>query len=200
MNYHFFLRSLIVTAICIAAGCTWIGDTIKSELSAYAEPTDGPLAHIRLAGSRDVKVYPNSTCVSTEVPGSGYPAGPQMGGQRKRDLGMPKPPGLPRHYVEMAARAGEPITAGFSFYTPSISGGIAGTGASTTRSSSSCYAASAFVPEAGQHYEMTAQLRGNMCIATVVRLEGGKNGGPWLRVPVPSEAANGCNVMKGDSF
>ena len=68
-------------------GCSTFGGFIASELSRYAEPVDGPLAHLRLVGSRNVKLYPNSGCVSIAVPGSGYPAGPQMGGQRKRDLG-----------------------------------------------------------------------------------------------------------------
>lgn len=112
--------------ICLAAllpgtvwltGCASIGDQIKDEFSSYAEPKEGELAHIRLIGSRQVKVYPNSTCVNPGAPGSGYPNGWQMYGQRKRDLGMPKLPQTPRHYIEIAARAAQPITAAFSFQT-----------------------------------------------------------------------------------
>ena len=101
-------------------GCSTLNGFVNGELSRYAEPTEGPLAHIRLMGSRNVKLYPNSGCVSVAVPGSGYPVGPQMGGQRKRDLGMPKAAEMPKHYVEVAARAEERITAAFSFYSESI--------------------------------------------------------------------------------
>ncbi len=173
-------------------GCSWVGDTIKSELSAYAEPTGGELAHIRLIGSRNVKVYPNSACVSSAIPGSGYPAGPQMGGQRKRDLGMPKPAGLPKHYVEIAARAGQPITAGFSFYSESFAPGVAGTGAPGTRSTSSCYAARTFTPEAGENFEAVALGPRGGCAVAIVRLVRDTSGGPWQRIPVRSEAADSC--------
>ena len=84
-------RMAALVTVALTTGCSWVGDTIKSELSTYAEPKDGELSYLRLVGSRNVKVYPNSLCADLTVPGSGYPAGPQMGGQRKRDLGMPKP-------------------------------------------------------------------------------------------------------------
>ncbi|HET6395663.1 MAG TPA: hypothetical protein VFF91_02370 [Pseudoxanthomonas sp.] len=177
----------------LLAGCSWVGNTIRSELSTYAEPTSGDMAHIRLIGSRNVKVYPNSRCVSHTVPGSGYPAGPQMGGQRTRDIGMAKAVGLPRHYVEIAAVAGQPITIGFSFYIPSYTPGLAGTGAPGRHNASSCHVARSFVPEAGGNYEVIAHWWGHYyCNARLVRLERKTDTGPWLRVNVSSAAAGYC--------
>lgn len=163
---------LLTSALMLVplGGCSAFGGFVASELSRYAEPVDGPLAHIRLIGSRNVKLYPNSDCVSIAVPGGGYPAGPQLGGQRKRDLGMPKTDDVPGHYVEAAARAGEPITAAFSFYAESYSPGVAGTGAPGTRRSASCFAAGSFVPEDGGNYEVSAKWRADGCDVRVMRL------------------------------
>lgn len=180
-----------LAAICagLLSGC-FVKNTIKSELSSYAEPTAGDLAHIRLIGSRNVKVYPDSTCVSYEVPGSGYPAGPQMGGQRKRDLGMPKTAVMPKHYVEVAASAGQPISAAFSFYRESSMPGIPGTGAPGTRSSASCYAASSFLPHVGRNYEMVSVWTQGDCAVQVYELVQGANG--LQRSPVVSQPAGSC--------
>jgi len=82
------------------SGC-FVTCTIKSEFSAYAEPISEDVARIRLIGSGNVKVYPNSTCARADVPGSGWPAGPQLGGQRKRDIGMPKLADTPKHYSRL---------------------------------------------------------------------------------------------------
>lgn len=187
------LRFISVLALlALVGGCSWIGNTIKSEFSAYAEPTDGPLAHVRLIGSRNVKVYPASTCVGNNVVGGGYPAGPQMGGQRKRDLGMPKLPGTPRHFVEIAARSDEPLTMAFSFYRASYSGGYAG--ASTPQQSSShCYAAHSFIPEPGGQYEAVARWAGGRCSIDVVRLAPDAASGIWQRISVPSNPAPDCS-------
>jgi hypothetical protein len=180
----------LIGATGLLSGC-FVRSTIKSELSAYAEPAEGELAHIRLIGSRNVKVYPGSTCVSYTVPGSGYPAGPQMGGQRKRDLGMPKAVPMPKHFVEIAARADQPMTAGFSWYTESISPGVAGTDMPSTRSSSGCYVAHSFVPQAGQNYEMSARWDRNGCSVEVVRLLQDP-AGLVRRLPVASLPAQSC--------
>lgn len=88
-------RTFALIGCCtLLSGC-FIKEVVKSELSSYDEPKHEDVAHLRVSGSRNIKVYPNSVCVSPDVPGSGYPAGPQMGGQRKRDLGMPKTPDTP---------------------------------------------------------------------------------------------------------
>ncbi|WP_342316316.1 hypothetical protein [Lysobacter sp. FW306-1B-D06B] len=182
--------SVVTLAIAVAglmSGC-FVKSTIKSELSAYAEPADGPLARIRLIGSRNVKVYPDSTCAAYTVPGSGYPAGPQMGGQRKRDLGMPKALPMPKHYVEIAARADRPITAGFSFYTGMTIPGVPGTGMPNTSRSANCYVAHSFVPQADQNYEVTSAWNGAGCSIQVMRLEGA--GDSVRRIPVPSALAS----------
>ena len=178
-----------IGASSLLSGC-FVKSTIKSELSSYAEPTTGELAHIRLIGSRNVKVYPGSTCVSYEVPGSGYPAGPQMGGQRKRDLGMPKGVDAPKHYVEIAASAGQPISAAFSFYRESSMPAIPGTGAPGTRSSASCYAAGSFVPQVGRNYEMVSHWVAGDCAVQVYELVQGADG--LQRSRVESSPAQGC--------
>jgi hypothetical protein len=160
-----------IVAMCfLLSGCV-IGEIVKSELSAYDEPQSGDLAHIRLIGSRNVKIYPNNTCTVALSPGSGYPAGPQMGGQRKRDLGMPKSADMPKHYVEIAARAGQPIAAGFAFHAETTQPGIAGTGMPNQRSSSDCYASASFIPQAGQNYEMATSWRfGQGCVIQIWQL------------------------------
>lgn len=186
------LGSISALTIFSLGGCAWVGGIVESEFSAYAEPADGPLAHVRLIGSRNVKVYPDSTCVGTGVAGSGYPAGPQMGGQRKRDIGMPKLTGTPRHFVEIATRSGEPLTMAFSFYGASYSGGYAG-GTAPQQSSSHCYAAHSFVPETGGQYEAVADWSGGRCAVNVVRLEPESANGPWRRIPVPSIPALDCS-------
>lgn len=172
-------------------GCSTLGGFLQSEFSRYAEPADGPRAYLRLMGSRNVKLYPNSNCVSVTVPGSGYPAGPQMGGQRKRDVGMPKAAEMPKHYVEVAARAEERITAAFSFYSESYTPGIPGTGAPGTRRSAGCFAAGSFVPVAGENYEVTSDWRRDGCSVKVARLVA-TPAGNLRRVPVPSEVAQRC--------
>lgn len=181
---------MIMVAMGLLSGC-FVRDTVKSELSAYAEPIDGEVAHIRLIGSRNVKVYPNSTCVSYTVPGSGYPAGPQMGGQRKRDLGMPKPLPMPKHFVEIAARADQPITAAFSWHSESTLPGAAGTGMPITRRSASCYVAHSFVPKADQSYEVVASWNRVDCSLEVMQLVSDAYG-QVRRVSVPSQPAASC--------
>lgn len=187
------LRFISVLALfALVCGCSWVGNIVKSELSAYAEPADGPLAYVRLIGSRNVKVYPGSTCVGLNVVGGGYPAGPQMGGQRKRDLGMQKLPGTPGHFVEIAARSGEPLTMAFSFYRTSYSGGYAGA-TDPLRSSSHCNVAHSFVPETGEQYEVVAGWSGGRCSIDVAWLVPDTASGIWQRVPVPSHPAPDCS-------
>lgn len=189
------LRFISMLALfALVCGCSWVGNIVESEFSAYAEPADGPVAHVRLIGSRNVKVYPDSTCVGVDVVGGGYPAGPQMGGQRKRDLGMPKLPGTPRHFVEIAARSDEPLTIAFSFYRASYSGGYAGASA-PQQSSSHCYAAHSFVPETGGQYEAEARWAGGQCSIDIVRLAPDAASGIWQRIPVPSMPAPACSSV-----
>ena len=191
-------RILALAALAGLAGCSFIGDTIKSELAAYAEPASGDLAHVRLIGSRNVKVYPNSTCASFTVPGSGYPAGPQMGGQRKRDIGMPEVPGMPDHFGEVAPPAGGPITMSFNFYQESYTPGIPGTGAPGTRSASGCSAARSFVPRVGENYEAIARNRGSWCALSVFRLQQ-DDAGTWRRMGEISAEAAGCGANAGEA-
>ena len=162
---------LLLVAAAAGTGCTMMGNFVKSELSAYAEPTTGELAHVRLVGSRNVKVYPASTCPSVYVPGSGYPAGPQMGGQRKRDLGMPKTGHEPKHFVEIAARGDEPITTAFQI------------GRYKGQWQQSCYVANTFVPQTGRNYEVTATWMGDRCVAAVYEIVKGAAGYQRSRVP-----------------
>ena len=189
--------AVAVVSAGLLSGC-FVKTTLKSELSSYAEPTSGDLAHIRLIGSRNVKVYPDSTCVSYKVPGSGYPAGPQMGGQRKRDLGMPKTSAVPRHYVEIATKAGKPIAAGFSFYRESSMPGVPGTGAPGSRSSSSCFAARSFVPQTGRNYEMVSAWTSSGCAVQVYEML--DSGGELRRSPVASLPAEACATSASDSL
>lgn len=184
----------MVLGVAAACGLTSCASYIRSELAAYAEPSDGALAHVRLVGSRNVKVYPNSTCVSAEVPGSGYPAGPQMGGQRKRDLGMPKVGVPPNHFVEVAARADQPITVNFAFYIESSLPGAAGTGMPSSRRSSSCTAALSFVPQTGQNYEVEAGWDRRDCSAHVVQLSAADTYGSLRRLPVANQSAKLCRT------
>lgn len=160
----------VLLGVLMLSGC-FVAKTVKSELSSYAEPTGENLAHIRLIGSRNVKVYPNSTCARLDARGGGYPAGPQWGGQRKRDLGMPKLPDTPKHYVEIAARAGQPIAATFSFYAESHRPPIAGvSGMPGTRASSGCTVTGSFIPEVNGNYEASAFWAGRGCVIYVNRL------------------------------
>lgn len=181
----------LVPPLFFLAGCSFVSNASRSELSAYAEPEDGDLAHVRLLGSRNVKIYPNSSCHSFDVPGSGYPAGPQMGGQRTRDLGIPKPGSMPKHFVEMVARADESITASFSYYSELTIPGAAGTGAPSMRRSSSCSVARRFVPRSGRNYEMAANwLSADQCSVQVFEIVAEGDG--YTRRPVPSQTAEAC--------
>lgn len=173
----------------LLSGC-FIGEVVKSELSSYDEPKQDGVAYLRVVGSRNVKVYPDSTCVSSDVPGSGYPAGPQMGGQRKRDLGMPKTTDVPKHFVEMAVRPGQPITTGFSFYFESQRP-AAGRPGSVERGSTSCYQARSFVPEANQNYEMRAHWTSQGCSVEVSQVLANDYGSVTRR-PISSEPAGSC--------
>lgn len=178
-----------LSCCALLSGC-FIKEVVKSELSSYDEPKQEDIAHLRVSGSRNVKVYPNSVCVSSDVPGSGYPAGPQMGGQRKRDRGMPKTPDVPKHFVEMAVRPGQPITVGFSFYFESQRP-AAGRPGSVERGSASCYQARSFVPEPGQNYEMRAHWTSLGCGVEVSQLL--TNGdGSVSRNAISSEPASSC--------
>ncbi|WP_394003252.1 hypothetical protein ACF3M1_01490 [Luteimonas sp. WGS1318] len=183
-------RATAVVGMAIALSGCFVASTLKSELSRYAEPTGEDLAHIRLIGSVNVKVYPNSTCARLDVPGGGYPAGPQLGGQRTRDLGMPKMADTPRHFVEIAARPGEPIAARFAFYTEQIRPGIAGTGMPNTKETSFCNVTGSFVPEANANYEARASWDRDACVLIVHRLV--EVDGQLQRVPVARPAETTC--------
>lgn len=188
------LRAFVGLGGCaLLSGC-FIKEVVKSELSSYDEPKQDGVAHLRVSGSRNVKVYPNSTCVSSDVPGSGYPAGPQMGGQRKRDLGMPKTLDMPGHFVEMAVRPGQPITAGFSFYFESQRP-AAGRPGTVEGGSSSCYQARSFVPEPGQNYEMRAHWTSVGCSVEVAQLVTSDTGSIERRA-VASESAASCSAVQ----
>lgn len=186
-----FLTRLLLALLCLygMTGC-FARTVIKSELSSYKEPVAGELAHIRFIGSRNVKVYPNSDCVSYAVAGSGYPAGPQMGGQRKRDLGMPKTSDIPSHFVEIAAEADQRITASFSFYSE-MQRPAAGAPGSFERSSSACSAARSFIPEANGNYEMRAIWRRGSCTVEAFKLVQAESGAV-VRQPVVSMPASSC--------
>lgn len=182
----------VVLGCCtLMSGC-FIKEVVKSELSSYDEPKQDGVAYLRVVGSRNVKVYPDSTCVSSGVPGSGYPAGPQMGGQRRRDLGMPKTTDVPKHFVEMAVRPGQPITAGFSFYFESQRP-AAGRPGSVERGSASCYQARSFVPEANQNYEMRAHWTSQGCGVEVSQVLANADGSVTRR-PIISEPASSCPI------
>ena len=187
---RFILQAIVGLVCCtVVSGC-FIKEIVRSELSSYDEPKQEDVAHLRVSGSRNVKVYPNSVCVSPDVPGSGYPAGPQMGGQRKRDLRMPKTPDTPKHFVEMAVRPGQSITAGFTFYFESQRP-AAGRPGSVERASAGCYQARSFVPEPSQNYEMRANWTSYGCNVEVTQLFT-QSDGSGVRRSVPSEAAGSC--------
>lgn len=186
------LRIFAGLGCCILlSGCV-IKEIVRSELSSYDEPKQEGVAHLRVSGSRNVKVYPNSVCVSSDVPGSGYPAGPQMGGQRKRDLRMPKTPDTPKHFIEMAVRPGQPITAGFTFYFESQRPADGRPG-SVERASAGCYQARSFVPEPSQNYEMRANWTSHGCSVEVTQLFT-QSDGSVVRRSVPSEVAGSCSA------
>lgn len=180
----------VAILVLTLSGC-FVASTVKSELSSYAEPTGENLAHVRLIGSRNVKVYPNSTCARLDVPGGGYPAGPQLGGQRKRDLGMPKMPDTPKYYVEIAARADQPIAATFSFYAESHRPPVAGLpGMPGTTTSAGCTVTGSFVPDANANYEARAFWSGRGCVVFVNRLV--EVDGLVQRVPVAPPEKTTC--------
>ncbi len=185
------VRPVVCAALCLMLPGCFVQQTLKSELSRYAEPQDGELAHIRLIGSRNVKVYPDSACVSHTVPGSGYPAGPQMGGQRTRDLGMPKTTDMPSHFVEIAAVAGQRIAASFAFHGQTQSP-VMGRPGTFERSSSGCDVARSFVPEASRNYEIQAGWDHAGCALGVFELVGNDQG-TVRRVRVESQPAPGCD-------
>ncbi|WP_396616816.1 hypothetical protein ACHZ97_04365 [Lysobacter soli] len=118
-----------------------------------------------------------------------------MGGQRKRDVGMPKAMPMPKHFVEIMARADQPISAGFSFYAESTMPGVPGTGMPSSTRTVSRYGARSFIPQAGQNYEVTAGW-GNDCAVQVVQLVIDTNG-VVQRVPMPSQLAGACSVASG---
>ncbi len=190
INCKIILRTVSGLGCCAMLSGCFIKEVVKSELSSYNEPRQEDVAHLRVSGSRNVKVYPNSTCVSSDVPGSGYPAGPQMGGQRKRDLGMPKTADVPKHFVEMAVRPGQPITTGFSFYFESQRP-AAGRPGSVERGSASCYQARSFIPEPGQNYEMRAHWTSSGCGVEVSQLLTNVDGSVNRRT-ISSEPAGSC--------
>lgn len=194
---RFILQVVVGIGCCtLASGC-FIKEIVKSELSSYDEPKQEGVAHLRVSGSRNVKVYPNSVCVSPDVPGSGYPAGPQMGGQRKRDLRMPKTPDTPKHFVEMAVRPGQPITAGFTFYFESQRP-AAGRPGSVERGSASCYQARSFIPDFGRNYEMRAHWTSSGCGVEVSQLLTNVDGSVSRRT-ISSEPAGSCPAAQKDS-
>lgn len=186
-----------VVATTTLSGC-FVANTVKSELSSYAEPTGENLAHIRLIGSRNVKVYPNSTCARLDVPGGGYPAGPQWGGQRKRDLGMPKMRDTPKHFVEIAANPDQPIATTFALYAESHRAPIAGVpGMPGSKTSSGCRVTASFVPEANANYEARALWGGNRCVVLVNRpVEVDRH---VRRVPVAPSADTTCAARTSDT-
>jgi hypothetical protein len=194
-------RMTMMMVATLLTGCG-LADTVRSELSTYAEPTGTDVAHIRLIGSRNVKVYPGSTCASNEVPGSGYPAGPQLGGQRKRDLGMPKLASTPKHYVEIAARPLEPLTVGFMVQSDQIIGyAPSRTGTRMLKQTTGCQGLATFVPEVNGQYEVVLNGSPRSCWVTVHALveqepsnEWDRNPPRWERQIIPSQPATRCGA------
>lgn len=187
--------AMFATSLTLS-GC-FVADTVRSEFSRYAEPKGDDLAHIRLIGSVNVKVYPSSTCARLDVPGGGYPAGPQLGGQRTRDLGMPKTADTPKHFVEIAARPNEPIAAKFAFYAERVRPGVAGTGMPATKELAHCNVTGSFVPEANANYEARAFWLGNRCMVLVSQLLAAD--GQVQRVPVAQPSETTCNAPRSDA-
>jgi hypothetical protein len=181
-----------VVASFTVAGCTWLREIKRSELSTYLEPVDGPTARVRLIGSRP-KVYPNSDCVSVQVPGSGYPGGWRPWGLEPRSLEMPRFADTPQDAIEVIVRADVPATISFQYASSATTPGAAGTGMPSTTRSAHCTVARAFVPAAGVDYEVRATWIGNReCIVEVTELLATRPHGHVLRIPNVSMPAFGC--------
>jgi hypothetical protein len=159
------------------------------------EPTQGATARVRLIGERP-KVYPNSGCVSTNVPDSGYPGGWKLWGLAA-SIGMPRFSDTPKDAIEVVVRAGEPATIRFQPAQSSYVPGPAGTGAPGSRRSAHCTVARTFVPEPGADYEVRGIWSGTFnCAVEVTELVATEPHGHALRMPAESKPAFGC---PGDS-
>lgn len=84
--------AVLAASVAGVAGCGTAAK-LRSFSSLYAEPTDGPVAQLRILANGMVRAVPGQSCVDWRSPGAGIMIVPRKGftSHNGRDLGMPKP-------------------------------------------------------------------------------------------------------------
>lgn len=160
------------------------------------EPDSGARARVRVSvpdvSYRGVRAYPNSTCVSKNVPGNGMVTSVQMvlGFEKNlngKQLGIPESPSVPMGHMvsaEVYARAGKPIA--FSFLKPSSQ---SGTGSYVRVLADGCALGMSFIPEADKDYVL---VFGEADRCDVIATELMTKGGRVIESPVAFQQADTC--------
>lgn len=167
-------RPLIAVLLCTGLGaCSLVANV--PELFRYNEPTDGQRTRLRIVGDDgNTVIYPGTTCDRANVPGFGRAARALVfGGQ---DLGMPRLSDTPKHPLELAVRAGEPMVVGFSAGAvasptcPKAPPGYRMVCNTPIGHGPTCATTRSFVPESGVDYEAHLDFGAGRCRLDVYAL------------------------------
>ncbi|MBO9777255.1 hypothetical protein J7371_14930 [Xanthomonas phaseoli pv. dieffenbachiae] len=163
-----------VVGVCITLGaCSLVANV--PELFRYDEPTDGAITRLRIVGDDgNTVIYPGTTCDQTNVPGFGRAARALvLGGQ---DLGMPRLSDTPKHPLELAVRAGQPMVVGFKAGAvtnppcPKAPPGYRAICSPPPGHGPTCVSTRTFVPESGVDYEAHLDFGSGRCRLDVYAL------------------------------
>lgn len=193
---------LISMTISMVTSCQSVKQVIYNDPThtAYAEPTEGPRARVRLRGpAMNPLVYPGTACDRGIFPGAGKPGGPRLGGGfSARDLGMPKTDHGSKP-LEIYVRANEPVTMQFSaggsgaYFCPPAPQGYRMICPRPKTVVPPCTRMHSFVPEVGKDYEMVfTYVNDRVCDVEVFAIASDPGGHRQQRVP--SQAAEKCTT------
>lgn len=160
--------AVLAASVAGVAGCGTAAK-LRSFSSLYAEPTDGPVAQLRILANGMVRAVPGQSCVDWRSPGAGIMIALRKGftSHNGRDLGMPKtryfskPVGLLGALLEAELRASgnKPIT--ISFDSEGYQSGIY---------RHSCNSSFSFIPKQDSNYQILLVDTGNECLVEVREL------------------------------
>ncbi len=182
------MRAFLIAGLALAVSACGNIANMRAYSKAYAEPSSGDTARLRVITIGMARGVPGRDCIDWRVPGAGIMAVAQSGfaGQNNgRSLGMPPSgrevggQGLARS--ELKVPAGKPFAMNFQS-SGYVSGGY----------SYSCQQTFRFTPQAGQDYELIL-LDSGMCVTSLQRLN---PEGKAEKEPV--EKAGLCNAL--DAF
>lgn len=156
---------LVLATLTVLTGC--------NQFVSYKQPTSGAIARVRAMGNQ-----PKMTtidCSRSEEKPDGF----LFWGNKKHDLGMPKPPGFSGEYTEYYAVAEKPLVINFADPQPMVAPGLR-----VVYTGPRCDSVvTRFVPKAGHDYEVRENAYGACKSGIFELVSNGTSGVRYLDVP-----------------